>query len=157
MILSVKQNRFFYFLFIYLFIFNDTYATCSVNATDMDFGYYTPTNPNPTNITSTITMTCTTSNRAIVYTIALSSGLSGNYNNRALKSPSHALYYNLYQDPTHNIIWGDGSGSTKLQRGNIPARKTNYQTTNTVYGSINPLQNLPPNMYSDSITITIIW
>ncbi len=84
-------------------------AECSLNVVGLTFGSYDPFSVTDTDITGGVSITCDTDTSAQV---SLSAG-SGPFAARQLKSGLNALLYNLYADPAHLSIWGDGSPGTR--------------------------------------------
>ena len=86
----------------------------------------------------------------------LSTGLSADYATRLMDGDSNAsqqLQYNLYTDSGHSTIWGDGSGSTVNVSGVGLGLLTS--NTHTVYGEIPIEQDVQPQVYRDTITVTV--
>jgi spore coat protein U-like protein len=70
-----------------------------------------------------------------------------------MTSGTHVLTYNLYLDPTHLTIWGDGSSGT----GTVSGTGTGANVGTPVYGRIPPGQNASVGSYSDVITVTVTY
>jgi len=122
-------------------------ATCTVSTSGLNFGNYDVFSPLNDDITATINVNCTLHT---AYSIWLSSG-SGTFLSRTLKNGSLLLPYNLYLDPTHLTIWGDGSGGT----GTFSGSGTGSNVATPVYGSIPARQNAWVGSYTDVVTITV--
>ena len=132
--------------------------SCDVSATDMAFGRYSGGE-----VTSTggITVACngTGSGDGNRYIVTLSRGSSLTYLDRKLRSGLRSLSYNLYTDPAHTRVWGDGGGGT-----DVVARTMNFRgafgevsQTSTVYGKI-PAQPLPRGgIYLDVIVAVVVF
>jgi spore coat protein U-like protein len=128
-------------------------TTCTVSATPVGFGTF---NPFGSAVPSTgiISVTCSSGNPNGTYTIALSTGGSGNFATRQMTDgQSDMLNYNLYTSSALTTIWGDGTSGTVTVGG------TNGHTTSTftVYGQIPTPQAAKPNAYSDSIIVTVTY
>ena len=87
------------------------------------------------------------------YTVALSTGSSGSFASRTMKSGASVLQYNLYTTLQHATVWGDASGSTATLSNNPASFQAS--TTHTIYALIPPGQDVSAGSYSDSVTITI--
>ena len=124
-------------------------AKCTVSTTGLNFGTYDVFSTLNDDITATITVNCT--NKA-PYSIWLSSG-SGTFASRTLTKIGSVLAYNLYLDPTHLTIWGDGTGGT----GTFSGTGTGTNVGTTVYGRIPARQNVAVGSYSDLITVTVTF
>jgi spore coat protein U-like protein len=122
-------------------------AQCNVSTTGLNFGSYDVFSTLNDDVTATINVNC---HSGVAYSIWLSSG-SGTFAARTLTNAGKLLTYNLYLDPTHLTIWGDGSAGTGTISGT--GRGTNIPTP--VYGRIPARQNVRAGTYSDVITITV--
>lgn len=122
-------------------------AECSVNVIGLSFGGYDPFSVTDTDITGSVLVTCDTDTSVQV---SLSPG-SGPFTARKLKSGMNALLYNLYTDPSHVSVWGDGSPGTGLV--SFSGTAGSY----TVYGRIPAGQNVPVGTYGDTITVTLTF
>lgn len=120
---------------------------CALNAVGLDFGAYDIFNAQDTSITTNVGVTCDTDTS---FEISLSAG-TGTFASRTLVSGANLLSYNLYVDPAHLTIWGDGSPGTATVSGSGTSR--NF----TVYGRIPARQNASVGSYSDTITVTITF
>lgn len=122
-------------------------AGCTVSTSGLNFGTYDVFSPLNDDITATINVDCPS---ATAYSIWLSSG-SGTFSSRTLTNAGHLLAYNLYLDPTHLTIWGDGSAGT----GTFSSTGTGSNVATPVYGRIPAGQNAWLGSYADVVTITV--
>lgn len=125
-------------------------ASCRITATTVRFRNYNPLNLVPLNRSGRITVRCSGSG---TFTAALSTGQSGSYNPRYMLSGTtpDLLDYNLYTDPSHTSIWGDGSGGSVT----VTHVFNNNRVSLTVYGQLPSQQNITPGNYADRITVTV--
>ena len=123
------------------------HAGCALNVVGLNFGEYDIFNTQDTHITTNIAVTC---DAASSFEVSLSAG-SGTFASRTLVGDAHPLAYNLYVDPAHVTIWGDGSPGTMTVSG------TGTSSNFTVYGRIPARQNASVGSYSDTITVTITF
>ncbi len=131
--------------------------TCGVTTTPVKFNNYDVFSASPTNSTGTITVNCNNpGTRPIPVTVAISSGGSGTFNPRQMKSATgtERLNYFLFTDPGQTVIWGDGTGGTSTVTTMI-TRQTSLIAT--VYGTVPPKQNLSAGSFSDSLVVTVSW
>lgn len=130
------------------------YALCTVTTTDVAFGAYDVFSATPLDSTGTITVLCDA--KAKVQVNIGPSPNSGGFNPRKMKFQTGAdlLSYNLYTDPAMTQIWGDGTGGTEEQKTNV---KKNVPWVPVVYGRVTPAQDVSQGLYSDTLTVTIIW
>jgi spore coat protein U-like protein len=90
---------------------------------------------------------------ALLPTIALGRGASSTFNPRRMVGPGGALLaYNIYLDPVHLLIWGDGADLTTSR---FIAVGLLGQVT--FYGSIPPNQSVVAGTYTDSLVVTIFF
>ena len=122
-------------------------AGCTVSTSGLNFGNYDVFSPLNDDITATVNVDCPSDT---AYSIWLSSG-SGTFSSRTLRNGSLLLGYNLYLDPTHLTIWGDGSAGT----GTVSGTGTGSNIATTVYGRIPAGQNVSVGPYADVVTITV--
>lgn len=120
----------------------------------MPFGNVNPLTDTTVDSTGTITVFCIGSSD---YTIALSRGHSGTYSPRQMPSGSNTMDYNLYQDASHLVIWGDGTGGTSTKGGHIDGGILGKSDPHTVYGRIPVSRTAKVGSYSDSITVTVTY
>ena len=123
-------------------------ASCTVNPQDLTLGGYDPLSNAPLDATTSISVRC---DAATPFVVTLGPG-NGTFTARKLIGGNQALLYNLFLDPNHMTVWGDGSnGSSSLSQsstgGDFPvyARAPGGQVL------------LKPGLYSDVITVTISY
>lgn len=122
-------------------------ADCSLNVIDVSFGQYDPFVATDTDITGGVSMSCDTDTSVQV---SFSAGF-GPFATREMKSGLNAILYNLFTDPSHLTIWGDGSPGTNL------VSISGTSGSHTVYGRIPARQNVPVGTYGDTITVTLTF
>lgn len=122
-------------------------AECSLNVIGVAFGNYDPFSVTDTDITGSVSVTCDTDTSVQV---SFSPGF-GPFAARQLKNGMNALLYNLYTDPGHVSVWGDGSPGTSL------VSFSGTSSSATVYGRIPAGQNVSVGTYGDTITVTLTF
>jgi spore coat protein U-like protein len=125
-------------------------ASCTVSATAVAFGTYDVFQVGPTDSTGTITYRCGNNDHNI--RIAISTGTSGNFTNRTLKTGSDNLLYNLFYGGLTQV-WGDGSGSTTTYFLSNPPN--NKDVVLTVYARIFAGQDVTIGSYTDTVVVTL--
>ena len=125
-------------------------AACTVSATPVAFGTYDVFQAGSDDSTGTITFRCGGLDRNIRITI--SSGSSGTYTNRTLKSGSQTLLYNLFYGG-FTQVWGDGTGGTATYLDNNPPN--NKDVVLTFYGRIPASQDVAVGSYTDTVVVTL--
>lgn len=121
--------------------------TCRVTIHgDVAFGTYDVFSPAARHATMRIRVDCPQSSAP---QIAISRGNSATYGSRELRSGREVLRYNLYVDPGHRIVWGDGTEGSRM-----PAAASGNAEV-TVYGRIAPGQDVAPGTYTDTLVVTV--
>lgn len=126
---------------------------CLVSATPINFGGSVGVLTSAIAATGTITAECTSADS---YTIALNKGTTSgaSLGNRLMAgSGSATVQYQLYTSSSHGTVWGDGTSGTGTVGGTGSGNSQSY----TVYGLV-PAQTTPaPNLYSDTVTVTVTY
>ena len=127
-------------------------VNCSIAATPVGFGSYDvfAASPNDNGI-GTLTIVCAGGGPGN-YPVTLSTGQSGSYTSRVMKSGTNPLNYNLYTTAARTTVWGDGTSGSSF----MPAAK-NFTTNLPVYGRIPAGQDANVGAYTDSITATVTF
>ncbi|MFT7775001.1 spore coat U domain-containing protein [Roseateles sp.] len=136
-------------------------CTCTVGTTNVAFGTYNPLAFGNTDTTGTIKIDCGgVVGLLIPFNIAISTGSSGSYANRLMKSGGNLLTYNLYTDASYTTVWGDGSGATQLINAGVTLDLLGLAPTQNfyVYGRIPGRQlSTVPGVYADTISVTLTY
>lgn len=119
-------------------------CSCSVETSGLSFGAYEPTRSSASSVAD-VRINCEGDSG---YVMKLSAGNSGTVLARSLRSGASTIVYNLYKDPSHSVIWGDGSAG---QSGVAGSGSGIYN----IYGMIPAGQAPTPGLYSDSLILTI--
>lgn len=137
--------------------------SCTVTTTPVNFGSYSLDGDTPLTTVGKVSVTCGVTgiplSTNVSYTVTLNSGAGGNVSNRAMKSGSNTLRYNLYTSVNYSAVWGDGSGGSSVRSdayilsGALRSKTTDYP----VYGRIPASQNVAPGTYSDTIIVTVTY
>ena len=125
---------------------------CSVAVSPLAFGVYDPVVANASAVldgTATVTLTCT---KGAVASVGLDRGLHTSGMTRRLRSGTgDHLTYELHQDATRMMAWGDDLMSM-LTLGAATSMAPRYLT---VHGRIAGGQDVSGGTYTDSITATV--
>ena len=129
--------------------------TCVVSSIGNLFGTYNPLGATAQTSASTVSVTCQSAVAArVLYTIALSSGGSGNFGVRGMTG----LRYQLYTDAARTQIWGDGTGGTAtVSEGYVLQPNVPTTRTYTVYSRLFASQRVKPGAYTDMIIARVIY
>ncbi len=126
---------------------------CSIEGvTSVSFSDYNVFETSPKDGQGSVTYTCRGVGQRTVR-IDLSSGSSGQFNPRSMRSTEGVLPYNLFLDPACTTIWGDGSGGSSRYGPLSPPNNTAVVVP--IYGRIPPRQNVAPGSYADSVILTL--
>jgi spore coat protein U-like protein len=126
-------------------------AQCTVSTSSVNFGTYDVFDTQPNDSTGTITLNCNGGARNVAITI--SRGSSPSYAYRFMNRVFELLFYNLYQDASRSVIWGDGSGGSQMEIVDNPPNNRNVALT--VFARIPPGQDVSAGSYSDTVTVTV--
>jgi len=129
-------------------------GVCRITTVPLAFGTYLPGNTAAHDVTGEVEVSCR--GRQASFQIAISPGTSGSFTTRLMVSASHQLLYNLYRDPAHTLIWGDGTGGTALNSGDM-SRNGREDFVLPIYGRIPPQQSVGAGLYSDEVIITVYF
>ena len=129
----------------------NTEAACTLSATGVAFGNYNVFTGAAVDSTGSVTYNCDNTTHDIVVT--LSTGSSGTYTGRTLRSGANQLTYNLYTDAARTLVWGDGTGGTDMYSKHNP--QNNRDVSITIYGRIAAGQDAAVGTYTDSVTATV--
>ena len=136
---------------------------CTVSATGVAFGVYDAVLAAPTDSTGNVTVRCTHLGGGAVktsYTLALSTGNSGSYGQRQLRSGPSVLGYNLFDSATYLQVWGNGTGGSSLVGGTLLVNPGNFainEATHPIYGRIPAQQAADSGTYNDTILVTLTF
>ncbi|HZH44210.1 MAG TPA: spore coat U domain-containing protein [Lysobacter sp.] len=124
-------------------------AACGVSVTPLTFGTINPLDRVPVESVATVTVSCP---GAAAYTVSASAG-GGEFVERRMSNGANALAYQLYTDPGHSQVWGDGSTGTAVISGLGDAGGSVHH----VYGRV-PAQPLAvPGAYADVLTVVVTY
>jgi spore coat protein U-like protein len=137
--------------------------TCTIDVRPVSFGTYDPLHANPVNAVGQVIYVCgnlsasgtAQDNKAI--RIELTTGSANTFSPRRMSggTGSDFLDYNLYLDPTHRTIWGQGAFGTDVYVDAKPPNKT--PVTVPIYGQILGLQDVAAGQYADALTARIVF
>jgi spore coat protein U-like protein len=126
-------------------------CACSASTTSVSFGVYNPLSGSPLDSTGNVRVTCGgVAGLLVPYQIALGKGASG----------ANRLNYDLYTDPAHASIWGDGiNEGTQTVSGFITIILLGpTPQDHTIYGRIPGGQTtVSPGSYSDAVVVTVTY
>jgi len=125
--------------------------SCTLGMATASFGSYNPLSATPLDTTGTLSFSCNLT--APLPTIVLSRGASSTFTPRTMTGPaSGVLQYNLYLDPLHLVVWGDGADLTTSRFVAV-----GLLGSVTFYGRVPAQQNAPAGAYGDTLVATIYF
>ena len=132
-------------------------AECSVQASGVDFGVYDSFAPTPADSVGTIAVYCSGfAGETIAYRIRIGTGGSGVFAPREMRdATTWRLLYNLYMNAARTLVWGDGTGSSRIVSDGFVLPSRGIARTYPVYGRISERQNVAPGSYADTLVITL--
>lgn len=122
-------------------------AACAVSATPLAFGNIDPLSGGSTDSVGSLTVECAEST---AYTLSVTPG-NGTYNQRLMSTGELTLAYNLYTDQERSVIFGDGTGNTRVVNGE------GLVTEHVVYGRVPNQPRAYPGNYTDDIVVTVSY
>jgi spore coat protein U-like protein len=140
---------------------------CTVTVTGVNFGAYDPTSGVATTGQGQFQIDCNKNDTEVL--ISLGTGGSGSYASRRMTTGSDLLNYNLYLEPSHATIFGDGSGGSSTvmcmtgagnnQNGCTGSNPSGSgrRTVRPFFGLMPASQNVGPGLYTDTVTYTITF
>jgi spore coat protein U-like protein len=125
--------------------------SCTLGMASAAFGNYNPLSATPLDTSGTLSYSCNLT--APLPTIALSTGSSLSFAARTMTSAGGGvLQYDLYLDPVHLVVWGDGADLSTSRFVGV-----GLLGSVTFYGSIPARQSVPAGSYSDTLVATIYF
>ncbi len=119
-------------------------AACTIAVTGPSFGVYSPFEAAPLDAAGSVTLSCTSPAM-----VGMGPGMSGNWQNRQMRSGSSRLNYNLYVDAARTTIWGEPGGPNDVD---VPAGQ-NVRVP--IFGRVFSLQDVVPGSYSDTVMLIV--
>jgi spore coat protein U-like protein len=123
-------------------------CTFATGPTALVFGAYDPAGAAPVDSTATFSYACP--NSRFRATVLLDAG-AGTFTQRQMTLGADRLGYNLYQDAARTVVWGDGTPPSRTLTG------TRRRVTYTIYGRIPAGQWVAAGVYTDTITVTLLY
>lgn len=139
-------------------------CSCSASVpTPVSFGSYNPTSTVDLDIAGRITLSCLSV--AVPTTIAVSialnagTGSGGSFTPRRMRfGATNTLNYNLFTTAGRTTIWGTGTGGSSVRTDSIPLSLLGTVSRSyDVFGRIPSGQNVPPGLYTDTVTVTFTF
>ena len=126
-------------------------SLCTIDTSGIEFGIYDTRSATPLDATGGVTFSCSTS---LVVTIVFTPGLTGSFDRR-MSGEVDQLAYNLYLDPVHTQVWGDGTSGTSVYINSNPPKDASIGVP--VYGQIPARQSVAEGRYTDSLMVVLVF
>lgn len=126
-------------------------SLCTIETSGIEFGIYDTRRATPLDATGGVTFSCTSS---LVVTIVFTPGVSGSFE-RAMSGGADQLFYNLFLDPFHTQVWGDGTSGTAVYINTNPPKDASIGIP--VYGQIPARQSVAEGRYTDSLMVVLVF
>lgn len=126
-------------------------AACTVSTTGVAFGTYDVFATSADDANGSIRVRCDT---ASTVTVQIGRGSAPTFAPRAMRQGPLVLNYNLYRNSARTTVWGDGTAGTSTLVLSVNANQTRTQT---VFGRVPALQDVPAGGYTDTVVVTIIF
>jgi spore coat protein U-like protein len=134
--------------------------TCTIDVRPLSFGTYDSLSGIALDALAQVIYVCgnlddrASGNKTI--RIEMETGYSNQYGTRNMTAGNNNyLEYNIYLDPTHRTIWGNGTNGTDAYIDPHPPNKT--PVTVPVFGRIHAMQDVPAGTYVDSLIVRIVF
>ncbi len=125
-------------------------ASCSVSPQQLSLGRYDPFATAPQDAVTSIAISCDVETSVV---IAIGPG-NGDYGARTMTGGAQALLYNLYIDPAHSRVWGDGTNGSST----VSSTAVATSTAIPVYARAPARQTqLKPGSYTDILWVSITY
>ena len=132
------------------------FSSCSIDVDPVEFDLYDVFDTQPKRSTGEIRINCSAGITASK--VALSTGLSANFQRRIMVGSGSSLGYNLYIDLSNTRIAGDGTNGTSLLQATSGTRAALAKMQRFYfYGTIQPLQAVAPGEYLDEVRVTVVF
>jgi spore coat protein U-like protein len=120
---------------------------CTVSVVGPSFGVYDTTSSSPSDAVGRVQISCPSG-----ATVTVSTGGSGTYFPRSMRSGPATLAYNLFVDAARTRILGTWGGGTQV----IFVPQGNNRSV-PIFGRIPPLQDVDPGTYTDTLTVSVFF
>ncbi|MFT6896346.1 MAG: spore coat protein U-like protein [Paraglaciecola sp.] len=129
-------------------------VSCNISSPGLSFGTIDPLSAAEITSIGDVNLNCI--GGPVTYTIHLSQG-NGSMVQRLMKSGVNSLKYNLYTSNSYSTVLGDGTAGSLAINGSSATDTTD--SSYSVYGKISNvgLSSTEPGVYSDSVSVTIIY
>lgn len=124
---------------------------CRIDVVDADFGTYSTLSPSPDMATATFLVVCTPPALGQQVLLSISAGRSGRFLDRAMTHGYRELHYNLYAEPSHQRVVGDGSNGTVR----LTSTRGRGGGVFRAYGLIPAGQAVSSGNYSDNLHVEV--
>jgi spore coat protein U-like protein len=136
---------------------------CAIETRPLSFGVYDTLAASDTDALGQVIYTCGnlgasgTASGSKSIRIELETGASNQYGVRRMYTSgfADALEYNIYLDPTHRIIWGNGTNGTDAYVDSSPPNRTPVVVP--AFGRIRGMQDVSTGEYVDTLIARVVF
>jgi spore coat protein U-like protein len=136
---------------------------CRIETRPLSFGVYDTLAATDTDALGQVIYTCgnlsasSTAQGSKAIRIELETGASSQYGVRHMYTSgfSDRLEYNIYLDPTHRIIWGNGTNGTDAYIDSSPPNRTPVVVP--AFGRIRGMQDVRTGEYVDTLIARVVF
>jgi len=123
-------------------------VACTISTAPISFGTYASNDVSPITGNGSVTVNCADT---IPFQIGMDGGLNpATPNRRMINGGVNFLTYQIYQDVSNTIIWGN-----TLDTDTLSGTGTGVDQNYTVYGKLSGSQSVPAGSYTDTVTATV--
>lgn len=130
---------------------------CTASAIAPVFGNYQSSGNNANGSVSITCLVLGITPQTVFYNVQLELNSQAQLTQRRMAFGGSYLNYNIFCDGGYNQIWVDGSGSSCSVTGGQTGLLGNLLTVFPVYGRIPGGQFLSPGLYTDNITVKVLY
>jgi spore coat protein U-like protein len=131
-------------------------ASCLLTVQDVVFPPYLRSAAQAVETTAMVSVECSGADgETVMYSITASTGSSNSYVARSFVG--QPFEYNLYVDPNHSRVWGDGVDPASEAFSGTLTLPGNPRGPHVVYGQIPAQQNPDSGTVSDRITVQLTY
>ena len=127
--------------------------SCIIHVSPIDFGSYDPLEAGETTSVGRVLVQCPGSVVSGVK-VTLTAGDSGSFLDRTMLSGTGVLHYNLFIDPAHQFVAGDGTqGTSPLQQAVASVGVEAFR----FFGAVQPRQSVAAGEYMDDVQVEVTF
>ena len=123
-------------------------------AVGVNFGSYDPLSQFPLDSLGSLTLQCDGVSPGTMVAIHLSPGSRASFATRGMRGRGGWLEYNLFQDASRSVVWGDGTGGSSAY---MLHPTEGMPTTVNIFARAPARQHSMAGAFTDQIVVTILF